>query len=172
MRRFKNADKAKQIELTAQFPDLYKLQCVEETQAYTYGAVSVFDHWLDRKEAAELLENVPTKIQKQRNNALHIFSKKIASEFEIFNFKFNGKWGSCRPLFRHFTSTKAAFDYLTPATCYSSSYFFRIVIPEINAVFFESWDDTNVFYLRDPSAAKTIKPLAQECGIHYLEKWT
>lgn len=147
MRRFKNADKAKQIELAAQFPDLYKLQCVEETPAYTYGAVSFFDHWLGRKEARELLENVTAEIQKQRNNALHIFSKKIASEFEIFNFKFNGKWRSCHPLFRHFTSTKAAHDYLAPTTCHSSSGFFRIVIPEINAVFLESWDDTNVFTL-------------------------
>ncbi len=171
MRKFKNLSKQRQTQLSAQFPDLYKLASIEDTPHYHYLAVSVFDHWLSREESFSLLVNVPAEEQNQRNTALYSFSQKLAAETEIINFKFCGKWNSCRPAFRELTSTKAKNDYLEPALSASRNDFFKIVLPELDAVFMESWDDTNIFYLRNTAHIETLKRWAQECGVFCLNKW-
>lgn len=170
MRNFINLSNKRQIELSEQFPDLLKLSCVEETPEYAYLAVSVFDHWLGREDSVRFLDDVPRAEQARRNSLLYSFSKKLAQNTEIINFKFRGKWNRSYPLFRGFTSTEAMEKYLEPATSHTSKDFFRVILPELGAVLFEGWDDTNVFYLRDSSKMNHIKEWASECGIFCLEK--
>lgn len=170
MRKFKNLKNERQIELTRQFPDLLKLSCAEETFEYTYLAVSVFDHWLGREKSVKFLDNVPGDEQSRRNNILYSFSKKLAQNTEVINFKFRGRWNRSYPLFRGFTSIGALEKYLEPAISHPKKNFFRIILPELGAVFFESWDDTNVFYLRDSSKINLIREWAIECGMFCIEK--
>jgi len=170
MRRFKNLEKHRQKELTLQFPDLYKLTCVEETPHYKYLAISVFDHWLGCEEAIELIDNAPMKEQLKRNEALYLFSQKLVAETEIINFKFCGTRSKVSPLFRAFTSEKAKVDYLYPTLSDPNKPFFQIVLPELSIVLYESWDATNVLYLRDKSVEDSIKKWASECGVYCLEQ--
>jgi len=170
MRKFKNLEKQRQKELTLQFPDLYKLSCVEETPYYKYLAISVFDHWLGCEEAIKLIDNVPMKEQLKRNEALYLFSQKLAAETEIINFKFCGTRSKVSPLFREFTSEQAKVNYLNPTLSDPNKPFFQMVLPELSMVFYESWDDTNVLYLRDESVEDSIKKWASECGVHCLEQ--
>ncbi|GAC13965.1 hypothetical protein GLIP_1324 [Aliiglaciecola lipolytica E3] len=48
--------------------------------------------------------------------------------------------------------------------------FYKIVLPELEAVYFESWDDTNVFYLRNTEHAVQIEKWANECGLYCLKR--
>lgn len=172
MRRFRNLSKSRQKELSIQFPDLYKLVCFEETPHYSYLAVSVFDHWLTREEGSALLENVSEIEQEKRNSALYSFSRMIASETEVLNFKFSGKWRSCSPLFRSFSSEQAKLEYLKPAISVPEKRFFQVLLPEFGAVFLENWDDTNILFLRDKSVEERVRTLATACGVYCLKKWT
>jgi len=171
MRKYINLNKTSQNDLSNQFPDLMKLVCVEETTHYSYLAVSVFDHWLSREDSCKLLENVPKNEQEKRNAALYSFSKKIASETSVVNFKVSGKWTRAHPRFRDFTSNRAKLEYLRPAIEKSHHDFFKVVLPELGVVFFESWDDTNAMYLKDASVKEKIVQWAAECGVYCLDKW-
>jgi len=168
MRKFINLSKDRQKELTSKFPELYKIYCVEESSHYTKVAISVFDHWLTREE---FQNDSPSKDEHfKRNRALHSFGKLMATQTEVFDFKFKGKWERCYPCFRKFSSKKAMFEYLQPADDnYSSGRFFNLVLPEFNAVYFESWDYTNIFYIQNDSVLSEIKKWASESGVYCLE---
>jgi hypothetical protein len=170
MRKFINIKKNRQVELSYKFPYLLELAYVDETPEYTYLAVSVFDRWLGREDAIKLLGDISKEEQARRDALLYSFSKKVAQSTEVLNFKFRGKWKKAYPLFRGFTSEESKQEYLKPVMSHTRKSFFQVVLPEIDAVFFESWDNTNVFYLRDPSKIEIIKKWAAETGVYCLEK--
>lgn len=171
MRNYRNLPESEQIKLREQFPDLLNLARAEDVPGYHYLAVTVFDHWLSRDEANELLENVSEQEQIRRNDSLYKFSRKLASEADVISYKFCGRWSSSKPKFRTFASEKIKLEYLVPTVTKTSGSFFKVVIPDFSMVYVESWDDTNVMYLRDISIKNRLMILAKECGVHILERW-
>ncbi|TGE76662.1 hypothetical protein C7Y70_19060 [Pseudoalteromonas sp. KS88] len=170
MRKFRVLDKQTQLILCAQFPHLDKLAAIEETDTYSYLAVSVFDHWLGEEGAVKYLSNVTADEQKLRDSKFIKFSQKLIENTEILNFTFRGKHSKAFPIFRKFTSNDAKEKYLACApNNVDSSHFFKIVLPQLNAIYFESWDDTNVFYLRNTEHRNQLELWAKECGLHCLE---
>ena len=171
MRRFSVLNKNAQMELRNKFPDLDKLVAVEDTSEYTYLAVSVFDRWLGHEDSIKLLSDVSAEEQRTRDSKFIKFAEKLVSNTEVLNFTFKGRWNKALPSFRKFTSHKAKVDYLmcTPHNV-DSSHFYKVVLPELDAVYFESWDDTNVFYLRNPEKVAQIEVWANECGLHCLTR--
>lgn len=169
MRNYRNLAESEQVKLREQFPDLLKLAQSEDTPNYHYLAVTVFDHWLSRDEANQLFENVPAQEQSRRNNALYTFSKKLASEADILSYKFCGRWANSKPKFRTFMSESFKLEYLAPAIAEANKKFFNVVIPELAMVFMESWDDTNIIYLRDKSIKGKLVDWADECGVYILD---
>ena len=172
MRKFLALGKNEQLQYREKFPDLDKLVAVEETDAYTYMAVSVFDHWLGPDDSVKYLSNISAEEQHERDKKFIQFSKKIIENTDVINFTLKGRWSNSQPQIRKFTSNQAKESYLasTPHNV-SSNHFFRVILPELEAVYFESWDDTNVFYLRNPEHAETIEKWANECGLYRLDKW-
>ena len=168
MRKFINLSKNRQAELRARFPDLLKISSVEDSLHYKQIAISVFDHWLSREE---FLNDDPDKEERlRRDKKLHDFSKVMSSKTEVLNFKFKGKWERCYPSFRRFSSQDAMEHYLRSAgENDSSNRFCQLVLPEFNAVFFESWDYTNIFYIQDDKVVPQIKKWAIESGVYCLE---
>jgi hypothetical protein len=118
------------------------------------------------------LSDVSIDEQQTRDAKFTQFAKKLIENTEVINFTFKGRWANALPQFRLFTSHQAKERYLlcTPHNL-DSSHFFKVVLPELDAVYFESWDDTNVFYLRNPKYAKQIEQWANECGLYRLDKW-
>lgn len=169
MRKFLALDKKDQINLREKFPDLDKLYAVEETDAYTYMAVSVFDRWLGAEDSIKYLSDVSEEEQQSRDSKFVKFAKKLIENTEVLNFAFKGRWSSEKPQFRKFTSDIAKESYLmcTPHNV-DSSHFYKVVLPELEAVYFESWDKKNVFYLRNPMHAEQIEKWANECGLYRL----
>jgi len=171
MRRFSVVNKNTQIKLRDKFPDLDTLVAVDDTSEYTYMAVSVFDRWLGHEDSLTLLSDVSPEEQQTRDSKFIKFAEKLVSNTEVLNFTFKGRWNKSVPSFRKFTSNKAKIDYLlsTPHNV-DSAQFYKIVLPELDAVYFESWDDTNVFYLRNPEKAAQLEIWANECGLHCLTR--
>lgn len=171
MRKFLALDKQSQIDLREKYPDLDKLYAMEDTDAYTYMAVSVFDHWLGAEDAVKLLSDVSEEEQKSRDSKFVKFAKKLIENTDVLNFTFKGCWNSAKTQFRKFTSNTAKEDYLMCAPHnVDSSHFYKVVLPDLEAVYFESWDDTNVFYLRNPKHAEKIEKWANECGLYCLNR--
>ena len=168
MRKFINLSKSRQVELNAKFPDLFKIYCVDDTPHYKKVAITVFDHWLTREEFQNDYPDQKEKLR--RDKSLHDFSKVMSESTEILNFKFKGKWERCYPCFRKFSSQEAMEHYLHPASDNDSSdKFCMLVLPEFEAVYCESWDYTNIFYIQDDKAIPTIKKWANESGVYCLE---
>ena len=168
VRKFLNLNKNRQVELDKKFPDLFKIYCVEDSPHYKKVAITVFDHWLTREE----FENdFPDKTERlRRDKSLHDFAKVMSKNTEVLNFKFKGKWERCYPSFRKFSSQAAMDIYLHPAGDNDSSdKFCRLVLPEFSAVYFESWDYTNIFYIQDDKVIPQIKKWANESGVYCLE---
>ncbi|MDP5460936.1 hypothetical protein [Alishewanella sp. SMS8] len=171
MRKFLALDKKTQIDLRKRFPDLDKLLAVEDTNAYTYMAVSVFDRWLGEVDSIKYLSDVSKEEQQIRDSKFIKFAGKLINNTEVLNFTFKGRWGNALPQFRKFTSSTAKENYLM-CTQHNvdSSHFYKIVLPELEAVYFESWDDTNVFYLRNTEHEVQIEKWANECGLYCLKR--
>ena len=144
---------------------------MEETNEYTYMAISVFDRWLDEQDSIKYLSDVSDEEQKSRDSKFIKFAKKLIDNTEVLNFTFKGRWSSAKPQFRAFTSKTAKERYLMGAQHnVDSNHFYKVVLPELEAVYFESWDDTNVFYLRNPEHAEQIAKWANECGLYRLNR--
>lgn len=171
MRKFLALDKQSQIDLREKYPDLDKLYAVEDTDEYTYMAVSVFDRWLGTEDSIKYLSDVSQEEQHSRDLKFVKFAKKLIENTEVLNFTFKGRWSSAKPQFRKFTSDAAKEAYLMCAPHnVDSSHFYKVVLPELEAVYFESWDDTNVFYLRNTKHAEKIEKWANECGLYRLNR--
>ena len=171
MRKFLALGKKDQINLRRKFPDLDKFNSVEETDSYTYMAVSVFQRWLGEEDSVKYLSNVSKEEQQGRDSKFNKFAKKLIDNTEVLNFAFKGRWSSAVPQFRKFTSDTAKENYLMCAPHnVDSSQFYKVVLPELEAVYFESWDDTNVFYLRNTEHANQIETWANECGLYRLNR--
>jgi hypothetical protein len=154
------------------FPELDKVVAVEDTDKYRFMAVSVFDHWLSEEESNQLLSDVSEEEQMLRDQKFDLFSNKIIQSTEVINFTFKGRWTKSRPVFRKFTSESSKKDYMKSASNFvGSQFFFKVALPEFEALYFENWDDTNIFYLRNENHASLIETWANECGLYRLDKW-
>jgi hypothetical protein len=143
---------------------------VEETDSYTYMAVSVFNRWLGPEDSIKLLQNVSKKEQCERDSKFNLLSKVIIENTEVINFVYKGRWSKARLQFRKFLSEEAKKNYLKVGGN-TSKYMFKVALPQFEALYFESWDDTHVFYLRDLKYAKILEKWATECGLHTIDKW-
>jgi len=172
MRRFRVLDRGRQSRLRVQFPDIDKVLAAEDSEAYQYLAVSVFDHWLDEAEAAQLLADVSQPEQAQRDKRLNRFTACVVDHTEVLNVHLRGRPAKSRPVFRRFLSDTAMQQYMliSPGDI-SRRRLFRVALPALDALYFESWDDTNVFYLRDPETAQKIRQWADSCGLFCLGHW-
>jgi len=172
MRRLQNFKKEQQILFINMFPELDKVVAIEETDKYRFMAISVFDHWLSEEESIQLLSGVSEEEQMLRDQKFDSFSKKIIESTEVINFTFKGRWAKSRPVFRKFTSEGSKQNYMKSASNFvSNNFFFKVALPEFDALYFESWDDTNIFYLRNEKHADLIETWANEYGLYRLDKW-
>ena len=161
MRDFLNLDKQKQFDLSQQYPGLYKL-CDHDVEGYEPLAISIFTHCLSIDEAYELLSYVKPEEQIRRNNLLSSFNLALAERVTVYNFRFRGKHNNSTALFRTFQTEDSKSKYLTQ----TSNARFHVIIPELDAVYFEGYDDTNIFYFKSSEKSKIILSLAKNMGLH------
>ncbi|MCO7251995.1 hypothetical protein NH454_19410 [Pseudoalteromonas sp. Ps84H-4] len=158
--------KQRQKELEAQFPNLIDLVQVNETTEYTYLAVSIFDHWLTREESMDLLADLDRNEIERRTSIFDEFNQLLLEKTEVLTFRFRGMNGD-KPKFKSFVSKQAQSSYIRQ----TDMGMYKTLLPELNAVYFEGYDDTNIFYLQDLTVKSFIESCASKVGLHCLEHW-
>lgn len=169
-RRLLNLPSIEQKNLCLQFPWLKALISDERPEQVQALSVSVFDHWLSREEACDLLEGVPPSEQRRRD-ALHAdFCKALVAATPVLSFTLRGR-NDDRLLFRKFTSLTVAEKYCTPHGARTLKHRqFQVALPDLNCVFLESWDDTNHFFFTETTASRFVQQLANENGLYVLSQ--
>ena len=163
--------RSEQLNMLELFPDIDKVINIENTDRYTYLAISVFDHWLSEKEANEYLSKVSEYEQELRNSKFRVFSKKIMENTSVVNFTLKGRGSRQRVLFRKFTSESGREEYMNGTLgALSSRRFFKVALPDIEALYFQGWDDTNIFYFLGERGVKEVKSWAAESGLYSLSR--
>ena len=167
-RRLQNLPASRQAELRLMFPWLKHVHEAERPTDVQVLSVSVFDHWLSREEACEFLENV-SSIEQARRNALHAdFCALLVASTPVLSFVFLRRKHD-RLVFREFLSKEALSRYCMPNGGRTLKHrHFYVALPELDCVFYESWDDTNHFFFTNPRAMNSITSWAQKSGLHVL----
>ncbi len=168
-RRLLNLPRVRQSELSRQYPWLKKVhECERNYPNVQVLSVSVFDHWLSREEACEMLENV-SSVEQARRDALHAdFCARLVAGTEVLSFIFRGRRHD-RMVFRKFTTKAALANYCTPHGGRTLGHRdFHVVLPELNCAFYESWDDTNHFFFTKPATTDLVFEWARQSGLYVL----
>lgn len=169
MRNNKNLKSNEQKWLCQLFPDLLNLTYREEPTEYKKLAISVFDHWLSRSEGEAFLSNVTKEEQHRRDNLFRNFNQLLLEKTKLYSFHFIGKkYDILR--FSKFVSNQKALNFLMPKGLRGNSLnHFKLVLPEMKAVYYESWDDTNILYYQDKSLIEELLVWVGEAGLKVIE---
>lgn len=65
-------------------------------------------------------------------------------------------------LFKQFNTEKAALDYISP---FSWPHFI-VALPEYEAIYYQSWDDTVIFFHINDKIVEYLNNLASKSGLH------
>jgi hypothetical protein len=171
MRRLLNLPDIRQAELRSQYPWLRAVAWDEDERPrhLKLFSVTVFDHWLTRDEANELLENVPPEEQQIRTARQAKFCALLVAGTPVLSFAFRRR-AHDRTIFREFTSSEALTKYCTPNGGKTLRHrHFQVVLPKLSCAFFEGWDDTHHFYVNKATSIDLIYQWAEQCGLYILE---
>lgn len=167
-RRLLNLQPSRQAELNLQYSWLKAIHEDERPAVAKVLSVSVFDHWLSREDACSLLENVPPEVQALRDSLHAKFCALLVSKTTVLSFVFRRR-SRDRLVFREFTSRSALSQYCTTKGGRTLGHrHFCVALPDLNCVYYESWDSTNHFFFTDPSSMGPLYDWAQESGLHLL----
>lgn len=162
--------RTEQNKLSQLFPDIEKVICAQDSDAYKFMAVSVYDRWLEEEDTLRPLAKVSPEEQRSRDEKFAVFSKKIIENTDVINLTMKGRCPKPQPVFRKFLSKTAKLQHMRNASSHVSRCdFFKVALPELEALYFESWDDTNIFYLRNEKSANIIESWANESGLYRLD---
>lgn len=167
-RRLLNLPENRQDKLRLQFAWLKEVHEAERPTEVQVLSVTVFDHWLTCDEACHLLENV-SPAEQARRDALHAkFCALLVAGCTALSFVFRRRQKD-RLVFREFTSIEALSKYCSPYGGRTLGHReFHVALPELDCVFYESWDETNHFFFTKPTAISVISEWAKQSGLHVL----
>lgn len=161
MRNLINIPKAEQERLRNVYPGLVNLICDLEPYDYKMVFVSVFDHCLTSEEAADQLDNVLPEEQKKRDDSFVQFNRNLLESTSCLKVALKGMKKD-RVLFKQFNDKGSALKHISPYTWPH----FIVAIPEYEALYFQSWDDTVIFFYINDKITDHLKSLAPKSGLH------
>lgn len=169
-RRLMNVSRTRQRELAAQFSWLHSVHENEKREDVQVLSVSVFDHWLSRDEACNLLENISDDEQERRNALLENFCAKVTGSTEVLSFFMRGRKKD-KSIFREFKSKEILANYCKPnGGKFLKHRHFYVVLPEWRCAFYESWDDTYHFFFTSPGIEEVAVDWAAQSGVYLLSQ--
>lgn len=169
-RRIANVSRTLKRDLADRFPWLMEVDNGEHGAEVQIISVSVFDHWLSREEACEMLENIPPQEQARRDALLADFCSRMIAATEVMSFVQRGR-ASRRMIFRKFLSNDVVFAYCRPhgGRIFGHRHF-HVLLPELGCAFYESWDDTYHFFFTRAGIEEAAGVWARESGVFLLDQ--
>ncbi|WP_444930353.1 hypothetical protein ACJJIF_00750 [Microbulbifer sp. SSSA002] len=170
MRKFSPLKPERQMLLMRQFPNLMEVDACEEDYGYAKIAISYFDHWLSESEACAAFSNVSLEESLNRKNKQLGFCRRLLEATEVLNFKVFGRPNNRRVKFRAFCDNDVALRYCSEAyDKFSSRFFFKLVIPEYSALYYQGYDATNYIYCRGGEFSNRLRSLIYDSGLNVLD---
>lgn len=148
---------------------LYDLEYEEKFHKLNGIAISVFNHWLSKGEAKDLIEGSSPEESDKRYSVHKRFNYFLVENYRCLTYKFRGKLNRRFAKFKEFTSLEQSRRFVDPSTSgLSNKYRFSLVIPEFNAVYFEGSDYTNYLYSDSPDNLSILSGKAKDLGLFTL----
>lgn len=135
-----------------------------------FFSISVFDKILTAAEASGEIADDGSSMDKaaERDLRLHSFCKKLYKATPCYKAKHIGIGGK-KIQYKYFSDVDSASLVLKPKPYFhSDSRRFILVLPDCDAIYFESADFTHHVYYRDEKLIANIKNLAIESGLYVL----
>ncbi|WNJ97210.1 hypothetical protein RND59_18570 [Vibrio ruber] len=163
MRAFRNISKRQQDQLKAIYPVLDN-KIGEKIDDWPCVAITVFDHWLTRKEFEQYFTNRSLDQQTEIDLRWKPFYGFLAKDVSCYLYKYRSVG---RVIFKEPRSSSLFFQWLSRSPAAGGG---QVVIPEYKAVLVQDNDDTCwlYFYCR-----KSVEPLLREIrklGMYTLER--
>jgi hypothetical protein len=163
-------DSAEESKLFRRFPALPDVLSVEHPSQYEYRAISIFDDWLG-KDNLHKLDTATKADYDARSEPLKRFSELLLRDTEALGIAVGEPLDVSAPSIFAFSSPEEAQRYARPSTWDAeSTNFFRLLLPELKAIYLESWDFTNALFLLNLSCLPRIHEVAANAGVFVLEK--
>lgn len=161
MRAFKIISKQKEKELKEQFSQFLVPYEYEEEFKH-FSRICVFDHFLDAKEAVELLDKVSNEERIKRDKKWSALYEGISDKFETYMLKYRSK----RLMFKEPKSPELLRRRLERMDIDG---YVWLVIPELDLCYQQYWDDTHLVYYQDPSKLVDLLSIVRDSGLYWLE---
>lgn len=169
MRRMKNLPQNEQRELREIFGNIESVDTLQEEIDCKVSAISVFDHWLSPDESSVLLQRLVAKEQLERDEKHFCLVKKMVERWDCLTYRRRGRAHKSYYVFKRFCDGSEALKYASPEKSRRSSlHHFKLVLPEIRAIYIQGFDDTNFLYHHGGKVIAELIGMAEECGLHEL----
>lgn len=139
-----------------------------ENGIYKKIFISVFDHWLTKDEADNLIfiDNDKNELKRRREK----FEKVIeglykSTETYLWKYKRNYRVFIKKPLTYNDLLKKCDFNNLWS----QSGRRYSLILPEFSAIYNEEWDWTNIIWYTDEMKIGPIIEIAEKTGLHILK---
>jgi len=153
-------------------PDFRKV--LEEEESYIKNGnykkifISVFDHWLTKEEAEDLIFIDDNK--KELNNRRAKFEKVIEELYKstdtyLWKYKRNYRIFIKKPLNYNDLLRKCDFNSLSSQRGKQYS----LILPEYSAIYNEEWDWTNIVWYTDEDKIEPLVEIARKSGLNILK---
>jgi hypothetical protein len=163
----KNITNNHRKEINEKLPSLRKLIEREDTD-YQMIFVSVFDHWLTQDEFQSKIHTKDSKEISIRRENLKLFAKGLFNLTPTFTWRIKRK---NRFFIYPFNSEKQILNKVDIQNQHGESgQRYDVILPEIEAVYSEEWDWTNIIWYRDQEKVERLIELAKCSGLYILKK--
>lgn len=154
-------------DIKKKLPNLQKLMQKEDTD-YQMIFVSVFDHWLTQNEFEPHIHTEDLKEILTRRNNLQNFIMGLFEMTPTYTWKIKRKK-------RFFIYPLETLEQILNKCNIQSQHGetgqrYDIILPELQAVYSEEWDWTNIIWFRDKKLIQPIIELAEKCGLYILKE--
>lgn len=144
MRKFKNVTSDKFDDITNCFNSLHDVFLTESTDVYEQKFISVFNEWPKPEKFIDSLVN--ESIFYERHRRFNFF---LVENYNCYTLRFKGRRKEQLSI-KEFCSTESAKIYVQPSAYNVPGHcYFNLLIPEIQAIYFENFDFANCMLFLD-----------------------
>jgi len=144
------------------FPMVFNSPDWQDSEKLHYCAISPWEYWLHTKDEEHFLENVSCAEQFRRDTLFRELHKKIIDNLHIYNVKMHKN----KLKVKETRCKEELYWRLDPK--YSKSGHL-LLLPEIEAVYYNSTDDTSIMYYQNRELLGSFDKWVEEAGLKYVQ---
>ena len=170
MTKLSNITKSEEKLITHIFPELRNtLENYTHDHLDSKIAISVFDRWLGI-DNLHLLDCKSIEERVERDTRMLCFWNSVFESTNVYTYESSSQQADSQKItFMHYVEKESYLEDCKSRPDKSSDQFQFIILPEFQAIYQESWDDTNIMWF---VSRKKIEPLLEQvnaCGLHVIE---